>query len=233
MLCSFLLLATSVAPADDAVPPASYPRQPALEPVASSPADTGFNNDVWAIGHYNGDLVVGGSFIMADGFFAIKIAGWNGISWYAMNNFPNGNPIYWLHAHDGLLYAGQALTQLCSWDGNSWTGYTPWLGNTFGNIWALETYDNELYVGGGFDGNADQPSYIARWNGAGWDTVGTGIAGAVRVLDTFGGDLIAGGFFNTGGGSVANRIAKWNGTSWSPMGTGIDGGVYSLTADNS
>ena len=29
-----------------------------------------------------------------------------------------------------------------------------------------------------------------------------------------GGDVYAGGFFTTAGGTVANRVAKWNGTSW-------------------
>lgn len=201
--------------------------------VSLVPADTGFDNDVWAITVYNGDLIIGGYFNNADGFSSIKVAGWDGSNWYSMSGFPNGNPIYWLHAHDGLLYAGQALTQLCSWDGSSWTGHEPWLGNTFGNIWALETYGNELYVGGGFNGNPDQPSYIAIWNGNGWDTVGTGIVGSVLSLDTYAGDLIAGGYFSTGSGSAGDHIAKWDGSSWSPLGDGTDGGVRTLTTFNS
>jgi len=233
MLPISILLTAAVSQASDAVNPIPSVARYALQSAAQSPADTGFNGDVWAIGNYNGDLIIGGYFTTADGFPAIKIAGWDGASWFPMNFFPNGNPIYWIHEHNSLLYAGQALTQLCSWEGSSWTAHVPWLGTNFGGIWGLETYNNELIVCGGFENNAAQPSYIAKWNGAGWDTVGTGINNTVRVLDIFAGDLVAGGFFTTGDGSAGDRIAKWNGTTWSPLGTGMDGGVRALTTYNS
>ncbi len=200
--------------------------------ATGSTIDPGFNNDVRCIGNYNGDLVVGGYFTTADSISSLKVAGFDGSSWYSMSGFPLGNPIYWLHEHDGRLYAGQALTQLNSWDGASWTAHEPWLGQTFGNIWALETYGNELIVGGGFTDEPTLPSYIAIWNGAGWDSVGQGVDNIVRVLDVYAGDLIAGGYFTTAGDSAASAIAKWDGSVWHPLGSGVTGGVQALAVYN-
>jgi hypothetical protein len=49
---------------------------------------------------------------------------------------------------------------------------------------------------------------------------------ALAVLPN--GDLIAGGWFATAGGTTANRIARWNGTSWSALGTGMNSSVSAL-----
>jgi len=68
---------------------------------------------------------------------------------------------------------------------------------------------------------------IARWNGASWSALGTGMAGASSLVSSLlrlpNGDLVAGGQFTTAGGVSANHIARWNGPTWSALGAGIAG----------
>ena len=69
----------------------------------------------------------------------------------------------------------------------------------------------------------------AKWNGATWSPVGSGMGGsavavyALTVFDDGGGPaLYAGGVFG-------NFIAKWNGVTWSSLGSGgVDQPVLSL-----
>src|SRR5262245_50517305 len=88
-----------------------------------------------------------------------------------------------------------------------------------------------LYIGGEFTSAGGVPAAgIARWDGASWSVVGTGVSGtvlagtpvgvlALAVYDDGGGaDLYAGGHFANAGGVAVSNIARWNGTSWSALG---------------
>jgi hypothetical protein len=71
-------------------------------------------------------------------------------------------------------------------------------------------------------------SCIARWDGASWTSLGSGlarlaiggtgpIAGTGAALVFNGNDLYAGGMFVTAGGKVSSGIARWNGqTTFTP-----------------
>ena len=65
-------------------------------------------------------------------------------------------------------------------------------------------------------------SYIAKWNGSSWGSVGDGLDGSVTALVVTGGDVFAGGNFAHAGTVSANRIAKWNGNNWVAFGSGLD-----------
>jgi hypothetical protein len=70
---------------------------------------------------------------------------------------------------------------------------------------------------------------LAKWNGANWSLLGSGVNESVNSLIVFNNELVAGGEFTTAGGIQANRIAKWNGTNWSALGVGVGNGeIYSL-----
>lgn len=93
-----------------------------------------------------------------------------------------------------------------------------------------------LFVGGTFITAGGQTvNRIARWNGASWSPLGSGLGNnAVLAMATFddgsGEALYVGGSFATAGGQTVNGIAKWNGTSWSPLGSGVSNGfVFALT----
>jgi hypothetical protein len=74
--------------------------------------------------------------------------------------------------------------------------------------------------------------YIARWNGATWQPLGSGLNGSVLALIAYRDGLIAGGNFSIAGGVPANHIALWNGLDWQPLGTGLNGIVLALAIYN-
>ena len=97
-----------------------------------------------------------------------------------------------------------------------------------------------LYAGGNFQIYKILPgpqlqwiNYIAKWNGASWDGLGSGLNpgtnGPVTALAVApDGTLYAGGSFSVAGGVSANYIAKWDGSTWSPLGLGTNGMVWAL-----
>jgi hypothetical protein len=93
----------------------------------------------------------------------------------------------------------------------------------------LTIYNGELIAGGYFTtagGNA--ASYIARWDGATWQALGSGMNNVVNVLTIYNGELIAGGEFWTAGGNPVGRIARWNGSIWQALGSAMNNGVRAL-----
>lgn len=91
-----------------------------------------------------------------------------------------------------------------------------------------------LYAGGNFTTAGGQTvNRIARWNGASWATLGTGLSAAPLTMTVFddgsGAALYVGGLFATAGGQTVNGIARWDGADWSSVGSGVAGGsVFAL-----
>lgn len=80
---------------------------------------------------------------------------------------------------------------------------------------------NFSHLAGGMAGTAS----IARWDGRGWSSVGSGLPGASLYAIVFmGNDLIVGGTFNSIAGQPITNLARWNGTNWSAIGGGVRGG---------
>ncbi len=108
-------------------------------------------------------------------------------------------------------------------------------------VHAVSAVDNtNVYVGGTFtSAGGMSANYIARWDGANWRTMGTGVAGGSRVMVNAisavdNSNVYVGGEFTSAGGVSANNIAKWNGSNWQAMGTGTNAQVLSIYAkDNS
>lgn len=104
-------------------------------------------------------------------------------------------------------------------------------------VYALAVFDDgsgpELYAGGRFSLIGDASStFIARFDGTQWSSVGSGMENVVRALCVFddggGPALYAGGSFHYAGGVPAAFVARWNGSSWSPLASGLDGDVNAL-----
>ncbi|MDD2656076.1 MAG: fibronectin type III domain-containing protein [Patescibacteria group bacterium] len=90
----------------------------------------------------------------------------------------------------------------------------------------MDTNGN-LYVGGLFTfAGVSSVSYIAKWDGSNWSTLGSGVNGYVyaMILDN-NNNLYVGGAFTTAGGNTANRIAMWDGTNWNNIGDGAENGL--------
>jgi hypothetical protein len=92
-----------------------------------------------------------------------------------------------------------------------------------------------LYAAGQFTNAGGQPAgRIAKWDGASWSPLGSGINGTVYALAVYddgsgaGPALIAGGTFAAAGGQAANFIARWDGQAWGTLGTGMNFSVRAL-----
>ena len=207
---------------------------------------TGTNGRVRALAYNESDILfAGGDFTTAGGNPALRVASWNGSSWSALGGGING-AVYALAASGASdLYAGGEFTEaggnaaykVAHWNGVSWSavGVTahPGIDSGYG-VYALAVdASNNLYAGGSFT-TADGVTVnnIAKWNGASWSALGTGVNGDVWALafDNVG-NLYVGGSFTEAGGSPANKIARWNGSSWSALGDGVDGYVDALAGD--
>jgi len=104
------------------------------------------------------------------------------------------------------------------------------IGGMDGAVYAMIVYDDgtgpALYAGGSFlDVNGVHASGIAKWDGAAWTALGSGVTGReVRALavydDATGPALYVGGAFASAGGVPASNIARWDGRTWTAVGSG-------------
>jgi len=145
-----------------------------------------------------------------------------------------------------LLIAGGTFTTVggitangvAGWDGAAWRafgagviipGSAPW--PEF--VYDATVFQGNLIVGGDFDASSQgRPQYLAQWNGATWQSVGTGIAGQVNSFAVHNGSLYVAGGFSSAGGTIARHVARWNGSTWQALGTGTDNFVSALAVFN-
>lgn len=175
------------------------------------------------------NLIVGGQFISAGGVVATNVARWNGSSWSALGSGVGGNVQTLLYRNGSLLAGGgftnatAGFTNLAEWNGSTWV---PWF-NANRTVRDLLYDGTNLYVGGDFTSLAGQPhNRIAKWGGANWSAMGTGVQGSgVGVIPgvykmAFGanGRVYAAGNFPLMGGVGASHVAVWDGAAWSGMG---------------
>jgi len=78
--------------------------------------------------------------------------------------------------------------------------------------------NGDLVVGGDFTmAGGITANRVARWNGATWSAIGSGMTSGVYAMVVMpNGDLVVGGSFVVGGG--ATGAARWNGTAWTSLG---------------
>lgn len=196
-----------------------------------------------------GNLYVGGTFTKAGGIAATNIAEWNGSSWSALGLGMNSTVSELVTDTSGNVYAGGSFTmangspaaRVAVWNGSTWSPLGTGVNSTvLGLAW---DGTGKLYAGGFFTTAGGGSAYhIAVWNGSTWSGLGPGIntnaAGYVYsiALDG-GGNVYAGGAFNTAGGLPAHDLARWNGSTWSTFGSGINSTsiyvtlVYTVTVD--
>ncbi len=217
-------------------------------------------------------LYAAGNFTSAGGAPANSIARWDGAAWSPVGDgfedimFGTSGVRSLAVFDDGIagpghgpsLFAGGdfavagrvGASGIARWDSTAWSAIGH--GDGTSGVRALATYDDGLpgpghgpglYAGGIFTvGGPIGARRIARWDGAEWSPLGSGMDGctgggciplvtALAVYDDgMGGGpaLFAGGNFTTAGGATVNSIAKWDGSAWSPLGAGIAGAVYAL-----
>ncbi|MEQ1891557.1 MAG: carboxypeptidase-like regulatory domain-containing protein [Planctomycetota bacterium] len=206
-----------------------------------APLGSGSNGVVRALAQEAGGAVVaGGLFSEMSGRGASSLARWDGASWSGFGAGFNGSILALLMHDDGsgpamfacgefTSVAGISARRIAKYDGTSWSP----LGSGLNN-WAncMTVFDDglgggpALYVGGNFtDAGGVSANRIAKWDGASWSPLGTGMGVHLHQLEVFdpgtGPELYACGDFTSAGGVPANFIAKWNGANWSALGSGL------------
>ena len=203
------------------------------------------------------DVFVGGNFTDAAGIAAADyVARWSSGSWscngqrehpFSGGALPNGSGIWALAykatASGYYLYIGGFFTNAAGiaaadyvvrWDG---TNYAALGASGSGNgalnqiVLTLAVSGNDVYAGGAFtDAGSGAGDYVARFDGATWNPLGSNGAGNgaltsnVHALAVSGSKVYVGGDFqNAAGNTTADYIAMWNGTSWSALGSSADG----------
>lgn len=197
-------------------------------------------------------LYAAGGFTQASGAPAAGIARWDGSQWnpvggglssgvqaLAVADLGSGSELFATGSFTSA--GGSAVGRIARWNGTAWRPLGGGLGTAsafdFEGGLALAAFDDgsgpALYVGGDFTAaQSGHGSYIARWDGTAWSTVGAPLNWKVYALEVFddgsGPALYAGGYFTTAGGVALANIARWNGAQWSPVGGGVSQGVRSL-----
>jgi uncharacterized delta-60 repeat protein len=188
-----------------------------------------------------GNLYIGGSnFQLVGSTVAANIAKWDGTTWTALGSGVSGGGVYAMAVMGGNLYVGGSFSsaggvsasRIARWNGNAWfalgTGVTDPPTNS-PSVSSLTVVGTELYVGGHFQrAGGIVVNHIAKWDGANWSALGTGMSGSttsarVNDFELSGGYLYAGGIFSSAGGAASSgNLARWHlaDQTWSGIGGG-------------
>ncbi len=206
-----------------------------------SPLGSGTDGDypyVWALTAFNdasgSALFAGGGFTSIGGESANYIAKWDGESWSSVGGGMDGEPGYiyvesFATFDDGTgsaLYVGGEFhtaggipaNNIARWDGTSWSTLGSGTGGGQPIVEALTVLDDgsgpALYAGGYFITAGGAPaSRIAKWDGATWSALGSGVNSPVYALTVFndgsGPALFAAGSFEVSPAGDS-YLAKWS-----------------------
>jgi uncharacterized repeat protein (TIGR01451 family) len=107
---------------------------------------------------------------------------------------------------------GAEASCIARWNGSNWSALGSGVGPAGPKtvVSGLAVAGADLYAGGGFATAGGKPaSAIARWDGADWHPLGSGIEGSVFAVATAGRALAAGGSFALAGGKVSAGFAVY------------------------
>jgi hypothetical protein len=182
---------------------------------------SGMNGSIDSLGSLaNGDLAAAGSFTMAGGVAANRVAYWTGSAWAPLGTGMDDRVRVLQSLPSGELVAagsfttadGVAAAGVASWDGASWTGFgsglVPGLLGVFvGGVQALAQLPNgNLVAAGSF---ANVAGGVVQWDGTNWSALSWGwfiTAHTLAVLPS--GDVVV---------SAGGVLARYDGTSWSAL----------------
>ncbi len=205
-------------------------------------------------------LIIAGQFYQSGNLNVRSIAAWDGNAWFALGSGVHGivhDLTVWDPDGDGplagkLIAAGEfsqageiAAQNIAMWNGTVWEPIGEGLQ---GRIYALSEFDpdgagplpSQIVAGGVFQGDDLLPTHrVARWDGASWQPMSTGITnGEVYTLYVWDEDgdgpqppqLVAGGTFLISSSSGPTRAAVWDGNEWKPLGGALNSIVQDITS---
>ncbi|MCA8952343.1 MAG: hypothetical protein KDE27_22730 [Planctomycetes bacterium] len=192
---------------------------------------------VWDLDVFNGELYVGGSFLLSGSTTLQRVARWDdtalqpigGVS-VAETNPPS---VISMTTWNGRLYCGGefhfaepsplaaevAVYHITAYDGAVWHQ----AGEGYGienEVHVFGRYQGDLVAGGRFHAaGGSQAACLARFDGDDWRYFGT-FDGLVLGITEHNGELWVAGEFYRVDGITANGVARWDGTSWHAVGNG-------------
>jgi hypothetical protein len=190
----------------------------------------------------NGNIYAGGNFDTAGGILANNIAKWNGSAWTALGSGMNKGRVNALAMDTkGGIYAGGYFdtaggvpaNNIAKWDNEKWESLGA--GIPYGGAGSDDPVEvcasddsGNIYVGGLFSTAGDSSARnIAKWNGASWSALSTGVRTRVLSLACAGNGILY-------AGAQGSPIRKWDGVAWDTIGTaqsGITTYVFSLACN--
>lgn len=177
------------------------------------------NRCVYAVGTYQGKLVVGGFITEWNGLPARHVLMYDGEAWTPIGGGPDGE-VRCLREYQGKLIAGGPFGRIDPWGTNA---FAPGVASWDGAAWSamgdpgisvnssLVEFQGSLYAAG---------NGVSRWSGSGWEVVLSG-AKSVRAMVVRGGELIIGGTIaNAMAGSTPSpHLIRYDGMSLLPLGS--------------
>ena len=186
----------------------------------------GVNGTVYSIVVSGSNVYVGGNFTTAGGITTnciarCDISSVDDIVWNSLGSGMSGTDksVYAIKTSSSTIYAGgvfdhaggQSTNNIAKWDGSNWSA----LGNgiTYSGdspfVNAISVRDNLVYAAGWFnEAGSVSTANIARWDGAGWSALGSGVNSEAFSVIISGNYIYTGGSFTEAGGSNANHIAR-------------------------
>ena len=194
----------------------------------------GISNSVSDLEFFEGDLHATGGFLAnvnrGSGFFVQR---WDGLSWSPVGSNGFNLPVLGLATFDTQLVAcgeftlagADTIRRVAVWDGASWSSIGSGLGTNdlfSEEVETLFPFEGNLYATG-YWFESGETKYVSAWNGLSWSVQGE-MSGNVNHLNSFLGELYAGGAFELADGLWVNRITRYDGTKWQPLGLGVNQG---------
>jgi trimeric autotransporter adhesin len=185
-----------------------------------------------AITVFNDELVISGLFDSVGGVNAHGVAAYNGATWRPLGEgFATDTYALTFAPYRGELIAGGNLLNgvtlegfrgVAAWNGTRWRD----IGLESASPFTLTPFRGELFGGSILPLDSWR---LAKWNGITWSGVGPGPSGIIQAVESFNGELVAGGdFLQIGSVSNANGVGLWRDGSWIPLGQGFNNTVIDL-----
>ncbi len=189
----------------------------------------GLTGEVYSLNATAGGLYVAGGFSLPGDTNLYGVARWDGQAWEhfgsVITSYPGDTARVTELVVDGqrlfavgdfYSVAGQPLQYSAQWTGTNWEP----LFEQQQQVWAIALHQGRL-CGSFYAPTNPYTPFVGWWNGANWNSLGSGLGETADHLISDGTNLFAAGWFTNSGSVLLDRVAKWDGTNWLPLGTSV------------
>lgn len=180
-----------------------------------NPMGNGFNNTVSNFGIHQDTLYATGLFTASGADTTVQnIAKWTGTNWQCFDSSVVFNTAYALKSFQGDLLIGTVdtiggveMNGIARWDGTNYTSMGDPQIKGVGEFWE---FNGELYISASLFGSSPwiTDRVVMKWNGSGWDQLGSQFNESIYCLEDYDNMLFCGGQYS----SPTSHIARFNTT---------------------